>query len=138
MYLLSRQLNFDTVPSILAAFIFSFSEYRIGTYTYGHFPIMQWMPFTLLYIHKYFDQKKCFNLYVAAIFYALQATASAHYFVLFSLFLLVFIAIIAFQNNALASRWFYKDAVLPFVLAMSFTIFCTFKSDYREVKTFCF
>ena len=122
MYLLSRQLNFDAVPSILAAFIFSFSEYRIGTYIYGHFATMQWMPFTLLYIHKYFDEKKCFNLYVAAIFYALQTTASAHYFVLFSLFLLVFIAILGFQNNALASRWFYKDAALPFVLAMSFTI----------------
>jgi len=137
MYLLSRQLNFDTVPSILAAFIFSFSEFRIGIYTYGHFVTMQWMPFTLLYIHKYFDGKKCFNLYVAAIFYALQTMASAHYFILFSLFLLVFIVILGFQNNALASRSFYKDAALPFVIAISF-VFLNYFPFYEVSQNYNF
>ena len=117
MYLLARQLGLDILASILASLIFSFSEYRSGTFIYGHYAAMQWMPFTLLFIHKYFDQKKRGHLYLAALFFGLQATASATYFILFSLFLLAFLIILCVQNKSFRSKSFYADAAPPFFLA---------------------
>jgi len=118
MYLLARQLRISIFASILAAFIFSFSGYRYSIITYGHFAAMQWMPFTLLFAHKYFDQKRPCHLYWAALFFGLQVTASAHYFILFSLFVSTFVVILCIQNNVLLSRSFYRDAALPVILVL--------------------
>jgi len=119
MFLLARQLRISVFASILASFIFSFSEYRYAVVTYGHFATMQWMPFTLLFAHKYFDQKKRCHLYWAALFFGLQVTASGYYFILFSLFVAVFVIILCNQNNMLLSRSFYRDATLPVMLALA-------------------
>jgi len=119
MFLLARQLGLDIVASALASIIFAFSDYREAMSSYGHLVAMQWMPFTLLFTHKYFDEKKITCLYWSALFFGLQTTACATYFILFSLFILVFVIILGTQNNVLRSRRFYRDAAAPFALALA-------------------
>ncbi|KMP12730.1 hypothetical protein UR09_00095 [Candidatus Nitromaritima sp. SCGC AAA799-A02] len=118
MFLLARQLGLDAVASVLAAIIFAFSDYREAISSYGHLVAMQWMPFTLLFIHKYFDHKRSIYLYWAALFFGLQTTACETYFILFSLVVLIFVIILGVQNNAFRLRSFYRDAATPFVLAL--------------------
>ena len=118
MFLLARQLGLDVLSSIFAALIFSFSTYRHQLVSYGHLSAMQWMPFTLLFIHKYFDGNRRAHLYWAALFYILQTTASGAYFIIFSFFLLAFVTILCVQTGVWRSRQFYGDAIGPFLVAL--------------------
>jgi len=118
MFLLVRQLGLDVVASVLASIIFAFNGYREAMSPYGHLTAMQWMSFTLLFVHRYFEKKKAACLYWSALFYGLQTTASETYFILFSLFVLVFVVILGVQNSAFRLQKFYRDAAFPFVLAL--------------------
>ena len=83
MLFLARSLKLDYIASFLAAMIFAFSEARYGASGYIHLLTIQWMPFTLLFIHKYFDNGKRVFLYGAFLFYLIQITASAYHAILF-------------------------------------------------------
>ena len=83
MLFLARSLKLDYIASFLAAMIFAFSEARYGASGYIHLLTIQWMPFTLLFIHKYFNNGKRVFLYGAFLFYLIQITASAYHAILF-------------------------------------------------------
>jgi hypothetical protein len=117
MLLLSRQLKLGVLASIIASLVFAFSEYRLLS-SYANLAAMQWMPFTLLYIHKYFNEKRARHLYCAAIFFGLQTTACETYLILFSIIAMVFILILCHQNNTWRSKVFYRDASAPVILAL--------------------
>ena len=99
MLLLARSLKLDHTASFLAAFIFAFSESRHGVSAYIHLLTIQWVPFALVFIHKYFDKGRRIFLYWAALFYLIQITASAYHCIFFSIILLMVIFILFFQQN---------------------------------------
>jgi len=78
---------------------------------------MQWMPFTLLFVHKYFDEGKRFSLYWASLFYVIQITASEHHAIFFSILILLFAFILGSQRGSLRSKKFFRDAVPPVLIA---------------------
>ena len=91
MLLLARNLKLDRIASILAAIIFTFSESRYSIHNSITLMMIQWMPFILLFIHKYFSEQRRAFLYVAALFYLMQITASGYHGIFFSIILIVFI-----------------------------------------------
>ena len=113
MLLLARSLKLDYAASFLAALIFAFSESRHGVSGYIHLLTIQWMPFTLLFVHKYFDKGRRAFLYWASIFYLMQITASAYHGIFFSMILLLFVCILVFQQDNFRLEKFALDAGPP-------------------------
>jgi hypothetical protein len=101
MLLLARSLKLGYVASLLAALIFSFSEFRLGVSGYVHLITIQWIPFVLFFNHKYFDEGRKVFLYWASLFYLVQVTASAYYGIFFSIILLLFVGILFNQQKKL-------------------------------------
>ena len=116
MLLLARSLKLDYAASFLAALVFAFSESRHGVSSYIHLVTIQWMPFTLLFVHKYFDERKRVFLYWASVFYLMQITASAYHGIFFSMILLLFVCILVFQQDDFRFGKFALDAGPPILI----------------------
>ena len=116
MLLLARSLKLDYAASFLAALVFAFSESRHGVSSYIHLLTIQWMPFTLLFVHKYFDEGRRVFLYWASIFYLMQITASAYHGIFFSMILLLFVCILVFQQDNFRLEKFALDAGPPILI----------------------
>jgi hypothetical protein len=118
MFLLARNLGLNAWGALGASLIFAFNGYRYGISPYAHQSTMQWMPFTLIFINKYFENNIRSNLYWAAVFYCLQITASAVYFILFSNFLFFFVFIKLYINKFGQWKLLIKDSVVPCFLTL--------------------
>jgi len=137
MFLLARRLKLDIACAIVASLIFAFSEFRL--YISGHLTLltMQWMPFTFLFIHKYFDEGRKTYLYWAALFFSLQITASAHYAFFFSIIVLAFVGILCFQQKIWSWKKFFSDGVGPVVMTLIVGGVCYFPF-WRVTQNFGF
>ena len=116
MLLLARHLKLGYAASFLATLVFSFSESRHGVSGYIHLLTIQWMPFTLLFVHKYFDEGRRVFLYWASIFYLMQIMASAYHGIFFSMILLLFVCVLVFQQDNFRFKKFSLDAGPPILI----------------------
>ena len=116
MLLLARSLKLDYVASLLAALIFAFSESRHGFSSYAHLLTIQWMPFGLFFIHKYFDGGRQIFLYWASFFYLIQITASAYHGIFFSIILLLVVCVLVCQKDNFWGKKFALDVVPPMLI----------------------
>jgi hypothetical protein len=77
-YLLARRLGLSVAGSILCGLVFAFSPARFFRITQIHLATVQWVPFTLAYLHSYFDRGHAKDLRIAIAFFSLQALTSGH------------------------------------------------------------
>ena len=116
MLLLARRLRLDRAAALLAAMIFTFSESRYGFSATITLTQVQWMPFTLLCVHKYFDEGRRIFLYWASLFYLMQVTASAYHGIFFSMILLLFVCVLVYQQDNLKFKKFALDIASPILI----------------------
>ncbi len=137
MFILARRFQLDVASAFAASLIFAFSEFRLYFTSHITLLTMQWMPFTFLFVHKYFEEGKKTALYWASLFYVLQITASAHYAIFFTIILLAFVATLSFQQNPLSWSQFLKDAAGPVVVTLVVGGMCYFPY-WRVTQNFGF
>lgn len=77
-FLLARRLGMSTAAALLAGIVFGFAPPRF--FRMDQLPIssVQWIPFTLLALHAYFDTGRAKHLKIAVALYSLQAVTSGH------------------------------------------------------------
>jgi hypothetical protein len=77
-YLLARSIGVSRAGATLAGIIFAFSPPRFLRITQLHLTSVHWIPFTLAFLHKYFENGRPRDLRLAAAFFTLQALSSGH------------------------------------------------------------
>ncbi len=77
-YMLARQVGVGHGGAILAGLVFAFSPPRFFRISQLHLNAVQWMPFALAFLHRYFDHGRPRDLRLAAACYSLQALSSGH------------------------------------------------------------
>lgn len=77
-YLLARRVGLDPIAAALCGLVFAFSPARFFRATQLHLATVQWVPFTLAYLHAYLDGRRPRDLRLAAAFFSLQALTSGH------------------------------------------------------------
>ena len=87
-YVLARQLGMSKGASLIAGVIFAFAPPRFLRLGLLHLAPVQWIPFCLAYLDRYFVEGRSRDLKTAALFFALQVMTSGHA----GLFLIVAIA----------------------------------------------
>ena len=77
-YLLGRRLGMSPGAAVCCGIIFAFSPPRFMRTIQIHIGAVQWIPFTLAALHRYFDEGRKRHIRLAAAFATLQALTSGH------------------------------------------------------------
>ncbi len=77
-YVLAHRLGLSTASSIVCGLIFAFSPARFFRITQIHLATVQWVPFTLAYLHSYLDHGRARDARIALAFFSMQALTSGH------------------------------------------------------------
>jgi hypothetical protein len=78
VYALARELKISVVGALVAGVIFAFSPPRFFRLGQLHLTSVQWIPFCLLFLHRYLDGGRRRHLLAAAALFTVQATFSGH------------------------------------------------------------
>lgn len=90
MYLLSRHLIVDVLSSIVAGIIFAYFPYHFIHTPRIQLESMQWIPFTLLFLHRFSEKMDYRNIALAAVFFLLTFLSCLYYGVFLSFFIIFF------------------------------------------------
>jgi hypothetical protein len=77
-YLLARRLHMGVGGAFVCGLIFAFAPPRFFRMGQMHMTAMQWIPFSLAFLHSYFEHGRRRDLLAAIGFFSLQALASGH------------------------------------------------------------
>ncbi|MFA5787444.1 MAG: hypothetical protein WDA71_10780 [Actinomycetota bacterium] len=77
-FLLIRDLTGDARAGILAGIVFGFAPYRLAHETHLHIVSVQWIPFALLYLHRFRHRPSWRNASAFGAFVGLQALVGGH------------------------------------------------------------
>jgi hypothetical protein len=77
-YLLARRLHLSPGAAFVCGVIFAFAPPRFIRMGQLHMTAVQWIPFSLAFLHTYFEQGRRRDLLIAVGFFSLQALTSGH------------------------------------------------------------
>jgi hypothetical protein len=77
-FLLARRVGVGPSGAALAGLIFAFSPPRFLRLDQLHLATIQWVPFSLAFLHAYLDEGRARDLRLAVAFFTLQALTSGH------------------------------------------------------------
>jgi hypothetical protein len=77
-YLLAVRLGMRRDAAILAGAVFAFAPARLFRISQLHLTTIQWVPFTLAFLHTYLDSRRPRDLRLAIAFFTLQVLTSGH------------------------------------------------------------
>ena len=132
-FVLARSVGVSTSGAILSGAVFAFSPPRFFRIDQLHLTTIQWMPFSLAYLHRYFDDGRKRHLRLAVGFFTLQALTSGHGAVFLVLAMLVIIGCrFAFGEAPALSRRL-RDFGAPGIALLIPTLLILI--PYRQVQT---
>jgi hypothetical protein len=77
-YVLARKVHVSVAGAFICGLIFAFAPPRFFRLGQLHLTAVQWMPFSLAFMHAYFEQGKRRDLLLAIGCFSLQALSSGH------------------------------------------------------------
>lgn len=77
-YLLARQLGIGRWGAAIAGLVYGFAPPRFFRLDQLHLTNVQWIPFSLAYLHAYFERGRPRDVRLAIAFFTLQALTSGH------------------------------------------------------------
>jgi hypothetical protein len=132
-FVLARSVGISPSGAILTGAVFAFSPPRFFRIDQLHLTTIQWVPFALAFLHKYFDDGRKRHLRLAAGFFTLQALTSGHGAVFLLLAMLVVIACRLASGETLALTGRLRAFGLPGLLLLVPVVLILI--PYRQVQT---
>ena len=77
-YVLGRKLHLSVWAAFLCGLVFAFAPPRFFRLGQLHMTAVEWIPFSLAYLHAYFESNRPRDLHLAIGFFSLQALSSGH------------------------------------------------------------
>jgi hypothetical protein len=135
MYFLVVHLAKSRAAAVLAGFIFAFFPYRFAHISHLELLYMAWMPFCLLFLHKFFERPTYKNLSAAAAFFILQAMSCAYYGVHLAIVVALFILFFAWRTRLIgkASYWAKMGFFALCILAVLGPLFYPYLRVHRQM-----
>jgi hypothetical protein len=131
-YLLVYELTKNRLAGIISGIIFAFCPFRLSRLYHLQVLTAQWIPFTFLYLLRFFKAPKWKNILLFSLFFILQALSCGYY----ALFLSLSVGI-GFIYFLLAKRELRQIKIITKILIsllVCFLIILPFFYPYVEVK----
>jgi hypothetical protein len=134
-YVLARRVGISRAGAVLAGIVFLAAPPRFFRIGQLHLTAVQWVPFSLAYLHSYLDGGRRRDLWIAAGFFTLQALTSGHgaVFLVVSIAALLAYRIALGESLAIAKR--LRDFGIPGLLLMAplIWLFAPYRAAQAEV-----
>jgi hypothetical protein len=132
-FVLARTVGISPSGAMLSGVVFAFSPPRFFRIDQLHLTTIQWVPFGLAFLHKYFDDGRKRHLRLAAGFLTLQALTSGHGAVFLLLAMLVVVGCrLAFGETLALTARLRSFGVPGFLLLVPALLILI---PYRQVQT---
>jgi hypothetical protein len=133
-YLLARRWQLSPAAAFLCGVIFAFAPPRFFRMGQLHMTAVQWIPFTLAFLHGYFDGGRRRDLLLALACFTLQVLSSGHGAAFLAAAIAILIAWRTAFGQPLAIRRWLKDcgATGAFLIAPSFWVSAPYRLAQRE------
>ena len=132
-FVLARSVGISSSGAILSGVVFAFSPPRFFRIDQLHLTTIQWVPFGLAFLHKYFDDGRTRHLRLTAGFFTLQALTSGHGAVFLLLAMLVVVGWRLAFGETLALTARLRSFGLPGMLLLVPALLILI--PYRQVQT---
>lgn len=116
-YLLVTHLTKNRMGGIIAGLVFGFCPYRFAHLGHLQMITTQWMPFTILYLHRVMRSKAKRDLALLTIFFNLQALSSYYY----AFFMAISVGLLLLLYMMLERRLWTHNLTLLLVLFILIT-----------------
>ena len=136
-YLLSHYLCGNHSISFVAGVLYSFCTYKVTHFWWFQLTQSQWIPISILFLHKFLDKKKLKDILLFSVFFCWQATSSMYY----GLFLLLVTPILFITYSLINKGEIYSKVNLAklgvsfglvvFLLGPIIIQFFTINGDYN-------
>ena len=134
-YKLARELGLGAPAAIVAGIVFAFAPPRFMRMGQMHMTAVQWVPFCLAYMHRYFDQGRARDLRIAIAFFALQALASGHGAVFIVVSIVALVAYRFATHERLGVKNWIRDVGVPgaIIVAPALLMLLPYRRAQQEV-----
>lgn len=131
-YCLVYYLTKNKWAGIIAGIIYAFAPLRLAEL--GHFQLLtaQWIPFCLLYLHKFFKKDNNKNLILFIFFFIVQSLSCLYYATFLSLVVIIFILYYFLILKKYTQKAFWMKLV--FALIIIFSIMLPFALPYYQLQ----
>jgi len=132
MYLLVLHLTGYWGAGLIAGILFAFAPFRFGHLEHFQLLTAQWIPFTFLFLHKFFSRPSLRHMLLCSVFSVLQMLSCGYYAVYLTFFMGIFVL-----HALLSGRNYAWRALLPrLVLMAGIVVSCVlpFYLPYIELK----
>jgi hypothetical protein len=131
-YLLTYELTKNRLAGVIAGIIFAFCPFKFSRLYHLQVLTAQWIPFTFLYLLRFFRNPRWKYLLFFSLFFVLQALSCGYYALFLSLF--VGICIIYFLTVKKELRQVKVISKIIIFLVVCFLLILPFFYPYIEVK----
>jgi hypothetical protein len=118
-YVLARRLGLGWSAAFVCGLIYAFAPARFFRIAQIHLTAVQWIPFTLAFLHTYFQTGRRRDLWLACGFFSLQALTTGHGAVFLVLAVLSLIAYRLIRGEPLDAVRRLRDLSLPGLLLLT-------------------
>jgi len=135
MYCLVFHLTKSRAAAGLAGIVFAFFPYRFAHISHLELLSMAWIPFCLLFLHKFFQRPTTKNLFAAAAFFVLQAMSCAYYGIYLAVVVALFILFFAWRTRYFlkAGFWAKMGLLVVCILAVLGPLFYPYLRVHRQM-----
>lgn len=130
-FLLIRHLTGSRLAGILGGIELAYSTYMMSNFAQLPYMTAQWIPFTFLYLIKFFEDQTYKNWFLFIFFYLLQVLSSAYYGLFLTVFVGIFLLVLGIKQKLFQTPRFWKQLVLS--LTFTFPILGFFFYPYLVV-----
>ena len=131
-WLLARKVGIGPYGAVVSGLIFAFSPARFFRMSQLHLTTVQWVPFSLAFVHAYLDRGRPRDLKLAIAFFSLQALTSGHGSVFLTLAIVLLLGYRAALGEPLAVRRRLRDMGVSGALLFVPTLWIFW--HYRQVQ----
>jgi hypothetical protein len=78
-YLLATHLTGSRIAGVVAGVAYSYAPYKFTHIMHLNLLSAAWIPLALLFLHRYFEKKKIYDVALFALFFVIQALTTWHY-----------------------------------------------------------
>jgi len=119
LYFLARRLTDSRPAALLGGLVFAFFPYRFAHISHLEILYFAWIPFCLLFMHRFFEKASWGNAVGMAVFFILQVLCCAYYGAFFALFAFLFVVYYAAKTGFWKTGRFWSRAAVFAALCLA-------------------
>jgi len=118
-YLLANHFNKNYLSSIIAGIIFTFTTYHVAhSFTHIALSMIVWIPILVLFLFKLLEKQSKYYSIVGGIIFLLVSLTHLYYFVIVTMFTIVFFAVYIFRQKKVSNKTFVTNFSILFLIGL--------------------